>query len=231
MYCIKCGVELSDSEEKCPLCGTVVFHPDVKRVDGEKPYPAERKRRETANTSAVLFVLTMLFVIPLDMCLLCDFKVNDRIVWSGYASGAIVLFYIVVVLPMWFKRATPVIFVAADFAAAILYLLYIDLAVGGGWFMPFAFPVAGGMMLISCAAVALLYYLPHGALFIIAGTLIATGGFMVLVELLLNSTFGLNTKLIWSVYPLAACLLIGIMLIITACCPKLREALRRKFFI
>ena len=152
MYCIKCGVELSDSEEKCPLCGTVVFHPDVKRVDGEKPYPAERKRRETANTSAVLFVLTMLFVIPLVMCLLCDFKVNDRIVWSGYASGAIVLFYIVVVLPMWFKRATPVIFVAADFAAAILYLLYIDLAVGGGWFMPFAFPVAGGMMLISCAA-------------------------------------------------------------------------------
>ena len=132
---------------------------------------------------------------------------------------------------MWFKRATPVIFVAADFAAAILYLLYIDLAVGGGWFMPFAFPVAGGMMLISCAAVALLYYLPHGALFIIAGTLIATGGFMVLVELLLNSTFGLNTKLIWSVYPLAACLLIGIMLIIIACCPKLREALRRKFFI
>ena len=42
MYCIKCGVELKDSEEKCPLCGTVVFHPDMKRPDGEKPYPAEK---------------------------------------------------------------------------------------------------------------------------------------------------------------------------------------------
>ena len=44
MYCIKCGVELKDSEEKCPLCGTVVFHPDMKRPDGEKPYPAESRR-------------------------------------------------------------------------------------------------------------------------------------------------------------------------------------------
>ena len=26
MYCIKCGVELADSEKVCPLCGTRVFH-------------------------------------------------------------------------------------------------------------------------------------------------------------------------------------------------------------
>ena len=29
MYCIKCGVELADSERVCPLCGTRVFHPDL----------------------------------------------------------------------------------------------------------------------------------------------------------------------------------------------------------
>ena len=29
MYCIKCGVELADSEKVCPLCGTRVFHPDL----------------------------------------------------------------------------------------------------------------------------------------------------------------------------------------------------------
>ena len=27
MYCIKCGVELADSEKSCPLCQTPVFHP------------------------------------------------------------------------------------------------------------------------------------------------------------------------------------------------------------
>ena len=28
MYCIKCGVKLADTEKKCPLCGTVVYHPE-----------------------------------------------------------------------------------------------------------------------------------------------------------------------------------------------------------
>lgn len=28
MYCIKCGVKLADSEKKCPLCNTIVCHPE-----------------------------------------------------------------------------------------------------------------------------------------------------------------------------------------------------------
>ena len=31
MYCVKCGVELADSQRVCPLCGTRVFHPDIPR--------------------------------------------------------------------------------------------------------------------------------------------------------------------------------------------------------
>ena len=182
MYCIKCGVELSDSEEKCPLCGTVVFHPYIKRPDGEKPYPVDRKPQETASRSGLLFILTMLFLLPLATSLLCDWKINGGILWSGYVGGALTVFYVIVVLPMWFRRPIPVIFVAADFIAAGLYLLYINFATGGHWFLSFAFPVTGGLMIIAVGAVALMYYLRRGYLYIIAGTLIATGGFMVLVE-------------------------------------------------
>lgn len=144
MYCIKCGVELSDSEEKCPLCGTVVFHPYIKRPDGEKPYPVDRKPQETASRSGLLFILTMLFLLPLATSLLCDWKINGRILWSGYVGGALTMFYVIVVLPMWFRRPIPVVFVAADFIAAGLYLLYINFATGGHWFLSFAFPVTGG---------------------------------------------------------------------------------------
>ena len=52
-------------------------------------------------------------------------------IWSGFASGGILLLYVLTVLPLWFKRPNPVIFVPVDFAAIILYLLYIDLATGG----------------------------------------------------------------------------------------------------
>ena len=232
MYCIKCGVELKDSEEKCPLCGTVVFHPDMKRPDGEKPYPAlSRKRTETASRSGILFITSIVFLVPFVLSLLCDWKVNGELIWSGYAAGGLALMYIIVVLPMWFHRATPVIFVAADFVAAGLYLLYINLACKGHWFLSFAFPVTGGAMLIACATVALLHYIRKGHLFIIAGTLIASGGFMVLIEFLININFHVNPTLVWSVYPLACCLILGITLIVIACCPKMRESLRRKFFI
>lgn len=39
MYCVKCGVELADSQRVCPLCGTRVFHPDIPRTPADPPYP------------------------------------------------------------------------------------------------------------------------------------------------------------------------------------------------
>ena len=118
MYCIKCGVELADSEKVCPLCGTRVFHPDLPLPDGEAPYPADARRRtEEFNRAGLLFILTMLAIIPAVICLLCDWRVNGHIVWSGYAAGGIVLTYILAVLPLWFRRPNPVIFVPVDFAA------------------------------------------------------------------------------------------------------------------
>ena len=39
MYCIKCGVELADSEDRCPLCGTKVYNPEIVRVLEDPPYP------------------------------------------------------------------------------------------------------------------------------------------------------------------------------------------------
>ena len=122
MYCVRCGAELSDSEEKCPLCGTIVFHPDIPRPQGEKPYPVDTARQETASRAGVLFLLTMGFVLPLILCLLCDWKINGSIVWSGYVSGALVLLYVMIVLPLWFKKPIPVVFVSADFAALGLFL-------------------------------------------------------------------------------------------------------------
>ena len=131
MYCIKCGVELADSEKRCPLCGTPVFHPDLPRNLTEPPYPADRRiRREDVNRSGILFVLTVVALLPAILSLLCDWRINGTIVWSGYAAGAIGLLYVMIVLPLWFRHPNPVIFVPVDFAAIGLYLLYIDFATG-----------------------------------------------------------------------------------------------------
>ena len=149
MYCIKCGVELADSEKKCPLCGTVVFNPEVARPDGAPPYPREHGPvNENVNRIGVLFIVSVLFLLPIVTVLLCDWQINRKLVWSGYAAGAVLLLYVLVVLPMWFKLPNPVIFIPVDFAAAALYLLYINFATGGHWFLSFAFPVTGGACII-----------------------------------------------------------------------------------
>ena len=170
MYCIKCGVELADSEKRCPLCGTPVFHPDLPRNLTEPPYPADRHiRREDVNRSGILFVLTVVALLPAILSLLCDWRINGTIVWSGYAAGAIGLLYVMIVLPLWFRHPNPVIFVPVDFAAIGLYLLYIDFATGGHWFLSFAFPVTGAIGLLVTAVVVLTRYLHGGWLYIYGG--------------------------------------------------------------
>lgn len=232
MYCIHCGVELSDSETVCPLCGTRVFHPDLPRQQGEPPFPPEPSGHpEEVNRSGALFILTMLAVLPIVICILCDWSLNGTIVWSGFASGGVLLLYILAVLPLWFKKPNPVIFVPADFAAIGLYLLYINFATGGHWFLSFAFPVTGAIGLLVSAAVALTYYLRGGYLYIYGGMLILGGGLAVLIEFLINLTFQIHETLFWSFYPMVAGVVLGLMLIVIAICKPLRESLHRKFFL
>ena len=231
MYCVKCGVELADSEKKCPLCGTPVFHPDIERKPAEPPFPPDRRHAENVSRVGILFVLTVLFVLPAAICLLCDWRINGGIVWSGYAAGGIALLYILVLLPMWFRHPNPVIFVPVDFVAIGLYLLYIDLATGGHWFLGFAFPVTGAIGVLVTAVVALTRYLHAGYLYIYGGGLILGGALAMLIEFLLNLTFQVHETFFWSFYPLVAGVLLGLMLIVIAVCKPLRESLRKKFFL
>ena len=232
MYCIKCGVELADSEKKCPLCGTVVFNPELSRPDGEPQYPRmPAAQPEKVNHSGIMFVVTMLFMLPIVTTLLCDWQINGKIIWSGYAVGAVILLYTLVVLPLWFRHPNPVIFIPIDFAMTALYLLYINCATGGHWFLSFALPVTAAAGLILTAAVTLLKYVRKGYLFIFGGTIILSGAYTVLVEFLLNLTFGLHDTFLWSIYPLAVGVVLGAMLLVIAVSKPLRRSLHRKFFL
>ena len=71
-------------------------------------------------------------------------------------SGVLFILTMLAVLPLWFRRPNPVIFVPADFAAIGLYLLYINFATGGHWFLTFGlhhtfiwsfYPLAAGVLL------------------------------------------------------------------------------------
>lgn len=231
MYCINCGVQLADTEKACPLCGIRVYHPDLQRPEASPLYPRGRAPASAGRSLLGPALLTALCLLSALIVGLCDQQLTGGITWSGYVVGGLGVGLVALVLPSWFRRPNPAIFVPCGFAAALLYLLYICLATGGRWFLPFAFPVCGGIGLIVTATTTLLRYIRRGRLFIAGGALIALGGFMLLTELLLNRAFAVAHFSGWSIYPLAVMTLLGGLLIFLGICRPARELMARKFFI
>ena len=229
MYCIKCGVKLADTEKKCPLCNTIVCHPDFKQTAERPLYPSNKMPKNDSGSKALNGAVIILFFIPLLVCFFADLSLDGKIEWFGYVAGALMLSYVVFALPLWFKKPNPVIFVPCDFVAIALYLLYINFATGGSWFLSFAFPAVGGICLITCTVVTLMHYLHRGRLYILGGAFMALGVFMLLVEFLLKVTFGLRF-IGWSIYPLVVLLLFGGLLIYIAINNAAREMIERKLF-
>jgi hypothetical protein len=228
MYCVKCGVELADSEAKCPLCGTPVYLPGYVPSE-DKPYPKFEKP-EKFSPRGIYFILSFICFIGAVISLVCDLNLGGGISWSGYVLTSIALFYILFILPGWFRRFNPAIFIPCDFVAIGLFLAYINLATGGKWFLTFAFPITGAVTLIISSITILSFYLKRGYLYIFGGAFIAAGLFCPVMELLGVLTFG-GEYIRWGFYPLIALCLIGIMLIVIAIVKPFRESLFKIFSI
>lgn len=229
MFCIKCGVQLADTEKSCPLCGTRVYHPDLPQKETRPLYPVGRIPKQKPTNKSFCGALIILFLIPVLITCLADLQFDGHLDWAGYVAGALLLGYVIFALPLWFKRPNPVIFVPCGFAAAILYLLYINVATGGNWFLSFAFPVSGALTILVTAVVTLLYYVKKGTLYVLGGAFMALGGLCLLAEFLLVHTFPLSF-VGWSMYPLIVLILLGGWLVYLAINRTARETMERKFF-
>ena len=230
MYCAKCGVELAPTEKACPLCGTAA-HPDLLQPDTDPLYPKEQLPSVQVTPLGIMMLLTVIFTVPALVCLLCDLPFTSRITWSGYVIGALLSLYVIAILPLWFRRPNPVVFVPCSFAAVGFYLLHISIATEGGWFLTFAFPVISFLCLVVSAVVTLLRYVRRGTLYVLGGALCATGLFMPLMGFLMNLTFFTPGFALWSLCPMAVLVLLGLYLIFLAICRPAREIMQRKFFI
>ena len=231
MYCVKCGVELADTEKICPLCQTKVYHPDTTFEEEELLYPKNKYPNKKKRTFVPQALLTIAFIFPIIIVLMCDIRFNYGITWSGYVIGAIVLAYICAGLPTWFIKPNPVIFVPCDFAAVGLYLLYINLITNGNWFLSFALPVLLSVAAIVVTVVTLVHYVKRGKLFIFGGASIAMGAFMLLMEFLMCLAFEGVKFIGWSLYPMVSLMFVGGILIFLGICRPARENMVKKLFI
>ena len=231
MYCINCGVKLADTEKVCPLCGIRVFHPDLDRPAAEPLYPSEKYPAVNPRSKWPHIIFSIIFLLPLALVLLWNLQTDGKVTWAGYVIGALLVGYVVLILPVWFHKPNPAIFVPCGFGAVAALLLYINWSTGGHWYLTFALPVTAGIGLIVTAVMTLLRYLRRGKLYIFGGAAVAMGGMSLLTEFLMDLTFGFPRSITWSLYPLITLVMLGGMLIFLAICRPARETMERKFFI
>ncbi len=227
MYCVKCGVKLAEGEKICPLCNTPVWNPDELEKKATYPDSMPQHYNEADIPGAVVMTVISLLIITvvISVCL----GLYKELRWGGYVVGGTLLFYIIVVLPRWFRHPNPVIFVPIDFVACALFLLYVNLATGGHWFLSFAFPVVGLCCLVTEATICLLKYVKRGKLFILSGFLMTVGLLTILVEFFEHITFD-DKMFQWSQYSAGVLFITGVFFLITALVRPLRRAVERRFF-
>lgn len=231
MYCVNCGVKLANTETVCPLCGVKAWHPE-QETEPERPlYPRNRLPAPQVDPKGAQIITTGLFLLPFFVTLVCDLQLNGSVTWSGYVMGGLAVGYTVLVLPFWFRRANPVVFVPCDFAVLGLYLLYINLASGGNWFLGFAMPVVMFLGALVTAVTALLRYVRRGGFYIFGGALMALGAFLPVMEHLISRTFCLPGFLGWSWYPMICLMVAGGVLLFLGGSARAKEAMERKFYL
>ncbi|MBQ3791735.1 MAG: hypothetical protein II797_01390 [Clostridia bacterium] len=231
MYCIRCGVKLQDGAGECPLCGTRI--PDEYLI-GERKAPANFSTRYPDQTDNrlkifILSLTTAILVAGSLACLILCLNLYHRAFWSSIVMFSSLLAWILAGLPFLFRKPNPVILVSIDVCAVCGYLLFMDLYVGGRWFLSFAFPVTMIAGAILVAAISCYRYIRGGKLFITGGLFIAIGGYFMLVDMFQHITFG-TPVFSWSLVALCPFAAIGLFLIISGIIRPFRALLEKKFF-
>lgn len=231
-YCVNCGVELADSEKRCPLCQVEVSNPKAPwKEPTERPYSRHVDNLMKKIDRRYFAALAgLLLTIPCVITLLLDIIADGRFTWSAYVIGAVALVYIFVLLPLYFKKPHTVIFPAADCAAVLLYLLFIERMNGGGWFWSLGLPitVAASVCVIT---LALLFTKTQASILVKAGgVLIATGLFVVCAEVIIRLHLYASATLTWSLYALMPCVVLGVAALILEHRNNFKAQIRRRLF-
>lgn len=232
-YCVNCGVRLADSEKVCPLCDTEVHNPKKPWTDPPKrPYSnrvdtiVERVDRNFGVLLASLFLL-----IPVIVTVLSDLMTSASISWSAYVVGACAIAFIVILLPMLFKRPRPYLSVALDTFAVLLYLMLIDYFTGGSsWFLTLALPITLFTAALSALVIFVLRLKEYPNLYKASAVLSSAGVLCVALDLILKAHHSLPMLPFWSLFALAPCIVLSVMMIFVERHKTLKDKIRRRLF-
>lgn len=231
-YCVNCGVELADSEKRCPLCDTLVINrTNPWKEPKEKPYPEEFERMRSIDKKSAAVISALVALIPTLICIITDILVSSGISWSLYVFGAFASIYVYVVVPFLMGSERIYFSIGICFIATSVYIALISGLSGDfSWYptigLPLTISAFFGVLLstfiIRAVSIPKLY---RGAcLFILVG-LLCIG-----VEIIINRFLNLN-RISWSLLVLIPCVIFALIMVVCEKVQKLKDELSKKFYL
>jgi len=233
-YCVNCGVELEDSEPKCPLCGVTVMNPAQENNDIiERKYPKRIETIESAiDRQFWVKIISIFLAVPILVCLLCNLLYDGKISWSVYPIGGIAVLWAFCISPFLFKKPATIKWIIIDIVAASLYLYLIQyITQSGGWFIPVALPIVLGVGFFVLLITVLIQHKKLKGLYIHSAIFFAIGILLIGVEILIDLYQTKGIYIIWSWFVLISCVAIAFTFIFIERKKKLKEELKRRLHI
>ena len=230
-YCVHCGVKLEKSQQRCPLCGTLVLYPSEATAASlpSRSYPGRSPEQELRRSKRFLLsVLSLLLLAPAALCLMIDCLTPGPIGWSLYVFSALTLLFVSVAVPILMDTMRVYWSLLVPFLCLDVFLYLVERLSGSGpWFFPIAMPA---LLLFALMLGILVYFFRSGRLTklpLAAGLLAAAAVECLAIEWLCCLHTGAR-DFIWSPFVMAPCLLLSLGLFFINSNRSVREELERR---
>ncbi len=215
-YCFKCGVEVNNGVENCPLCNLElpVFE-DEKIV--EPRYPAHenvfreiKKRRRNVFFTVYSFIIIAL-VINLT---LIDFNGDEVLTWSPYAVTYILGSIVYMIVFLQFTKNLKLNFAILGLNTILLLCINDFIDQKFDWFFGLGLPIAV-ISTVCLYYIFVVFYRKKLLPYKIMETLIAVSVFLIFLEIIINNFLFSKIYLSWSLQTIVCFLPVFALLIFT----------------
>jgi len=214
--CKKCGVQVEDNVEECPLCGEPVTEERRKQrasaSEGEnvlKPGTEMETGDSSTLRSAKIWAFEMVSLVAFTAAIIiaaADFAFDFSLSWSLIPLAAIGFIYLAVSAIVALFRYPAALLIAETVAVAGFLLLLDLLLPQTDWFLRLALPITVLVALFSGIAGTTIVKLKLNALQAVAVWFLAAGFFVVGLEFVLNWALRDELLVSWSLIAFACTL-------------------------
>lgn len=191
--CPKCGVNIGD-EKNCPLCGIPI---DIPFTADSDFLPLNPKEIHVKQIYAIEIISVLMSLISLTL-IVADFSLHAALTWSVYPLSALVFAWLVVCIPIFFRRK-PLVIILLMAVVPFPFLFLLAFFSGNiESFYALSLPITFGAEVFLGSAALLTFFSKRRGFNIIGYTLIAATAICMSTEACIDTYFNHSIYLGWS---------------------------------